>query len=331
MTMTFAVANEPSQQQQHQLLRLYLHSEISTSHSQHGVSHEDYDQYSAYCSRRLQRLRHAKLVKRELLHVRLYKSSLSTATAAVVEGGSGSKAKNAYRAIDLTNLPSKMLASHANFFLEPLYCAERCWATSMALKAEMNNNNNSNNSSLGVGSDGRLNPRKDWSAGKFRKQSLKRLKKAVRYANLVETLTMSTKAVPLLFPTRDEDGTKEAVDGTIKKEEEGQQQPPPVDEHTQMEARAYASFMRGNLALETNQWQMACTEYQMALTLCEALAQGLASTASAVNDDVDVQQLELLDFFTTRAKNVIVPLLKYCRYELQVCVFHLISLHLLLR
>ncbi len=99
---------------------------------------------------------------------------------------------------------------------------------------------------------------------------------------------------------------------------------PPVDEHTQMEARAYASFMRGNLALEMNQWQTACKEYQMALTLCEALGDG--SRSSSKNDDnsattdgvVDVQQLELFDFFTTRAKNVIAPLLKYCHYELQV-------------
>ena len=317
-----------TEQQQQQQLRIYLHSEISTAHSQHGISpHEDYTQYSSYCSRRLQRLRHTKLVRRELLHVRLYKSSLSTKAAVVAKegdgggggGGGGSKAKNAYRAIDLTNLPSTQLSSHINYFLEPLYCAERCWSQSMALKVEMMNNNSNNN----VASDGtklgggNASPRSNWSNGKFRAQMMKKLKKAVWYANLLETLVMSTKSVS----SGNDNEEKEKEEGV----KEGNVVHPPVDEHTPMEARAYASFMRGNLALEMNQWQTACTEYQMALTLCEALG----STGSK-NDDsavVDVQQLELFDFFTTRAKNVIAPLLKYCHYELQVsCVSFLFEI-----
>src|SRR5210317_980768 len=195
-----------TEQQQQQQLRIYLHSEISTAHSQHGISpHEDYTQYSSYCSRRLQRLRHTKLVRRELLHVRLYKSSLSTKAAVVVGkegdcgattsgggGGGGSKAKNAYRAIDLTNLPSTQLSSHINYFLEPLYCAERCWSQSMALKVEMMNNNSNNATSDGAKLGGNASPRNNWSNGKFRAQMMKKLKKAVGYANLLETLVMST-------------------------------------------------------------------------------------------------------------------------------------------
>ncbi|KAL7450633.1 hypothetical protein ACHAWC_002527, partial [Mediolabrus comicus] len=304
-----------TEEQQQQQLRIYLHSEISTAHSQHGISpHEDYTQYSSYCSRRLQRLRHTKLVRRELLHVRLYKSSLSTKAAVVGGGGGGgsSKAKNAYRAIDLTNLPSTQLSSHINYFLEPLYCAERCWSQSMALKVEMMNNNSNNNNATSDGAKlgGNASPRNNWSNGKFRAQMMKKLKKAVGYANLLETLVMSTKKIS-------SDNDEEEKEEGVKEGNDVVQ--PPVDEHTQMEARAYASFMRGNLALEMNQWQTACTEYQMALTLCEALG----STGSK-NDDgptdvavVDVQQLELFDFFTTRAKNVIAPLLKYCHYELQ--------------
>ena len=60
----------------------------------------------------------------------------------------------------------------------------------------------------------------------------------------------------------------------------------------------------------------------MAMQLCEALGQG--ATASGGTDDngnVDVQQLELFDFFNSRAKNVIAPLLKYCHYELQVSTY----------
>lgn len=323
------------QQQQQQQLRIYLHSEISTAHSQHGISpHEDYTQYSSYCSRRLQRLRHTKLVRRELLHVRLYKSSLSTKAAVVAKegdgggtttsgggGGGGSKAKNAYRAIDLTNLPSTQLSSHINYFLEPLYCAERCWSQSMALKVEMMNNTNSvssDNNGGGAKLGGNASPRSNWSNGKFRAQLMKKLKKAVGYANLLETLVMSTKRVSSSDNNNNNEEEKEEEGG---KEGDDVVQQPPVDEHTQMEARAYASFMRGNLALEMNQWQTACNEYQMALSLCEALGSTGSTNDdnSATNDGgVDVQQLELFDFFTTRAKNVIAPLLKYCHYELQV-------------
>ena len=119
-------------------LCIYLHSELSFSQASHGISHEDYAQYAAYCTRRLSRLRHNKLVKKDLLHCRMYKSSLSTVTtvdSSEAAGSSGSsKARHAYRAIDITNLPSDVLASHVNYFLEPLYCAERCWAASMAVK-----------------------------------------------------------------------------------------------------------------------------------------------------------------------------------------------------
>jgi len=57
------------------------------------------------------------------------------------------------------------------------------------------------------------------------------------------------------------------------------------------------------------------------------LGQGLAATGDGssngggTDDGVDVQQLELFDFFNSRAKNVIAPLLKYCHYELQVSTY----------
>ena len=148
---------------------------------------------------------------------------------------------------------------------------------------------------------------------------MKRLKKAVKYATLVESLALTTKAPP---STESKNDNEEGGATTTMSEE--CMVHPPVDEHTQMEARAYASFMRGNLALEMNQWQTACTEYQLAMQLCEALGQGLAGgsgNGSGTGDGVDVQQLELFDFFNSRAKNVIAPLLKYCHYELQVSTY----------
>lgn len=304
-------------------ITIYLHSELSATHASHGVSHEDYDQYSAYCTRRLSRLRHGKPVKRELLHCRQYKNSLSTK---LDENGkdtlSTSKAKHAYRAIDMNNIPSDVLSTHDNYFMEPLYCAERCWAQSMSVKAIETNGVSSSSDAFGGGGG---DPKKDWSPGKIRAHSIKRLRKAVKFATLLESLTISTKA----SPTSEEDlnGGDTMEDGAQEKKAQ-----PPVDEHTQMEAKAYASWMRGNLALEQNHWQSACNEYQTALTLCESLASNIGGSTSKVEegsaDDVgnDLQQLELFDFFTTRAQNVIAPLLRYCHYELQVCVHIMCSL-----
>ena len=188
-----------------------------------------------------------------------------------------------------------------------------------------NDNNTTNNGGLLL----KNNPRKKWSRGKYRAQSIKRLKKAVKYASLVEELALSTKTAALttLPEETNTQGGKDMDNGTTTNNNVEQVVKPPVDEHTQMEARAYASFMRGNLALETNQWQMACAEYQMAMQLCESLAKGLAANScnddngnggGAEDGDLNVHQLELFDFFHSRAKNVIAPLLKYCQYELQV-------------
>jgi len=74
------------------------------------------------------------------------------------------------------------------------------------------------------------------------------------------------------------------------------------DETTQEEAKAYASWMRGNYALEVSDWKTACGQSQDAISLCRKLAKS--------EDD-----LEISDLFTGRANNVLKPLLKYCQYE----------------
>ena len=312
-------------------MRIYLHSELAASHTTHGIAHEDYAQYSEYCARKLKRLRHGKSVKRDLLHTRQYKSSVSTKV--IVDATTGkeipqSKAKHAYRAIEMNNLPSDMLTKHENYFLEPLYCAERCWSASMAVKVELGGGGSSGGGgggAFGSSSDSK----KDWSPGKIRAHSIKKLRKAVKFATLLETLTNSTKAIPTEGETEEDGGDKEEQKTVVAAQ-------PPVDEHTQMEAKAYASWMRGNLALEQNHWQTACNEYQSALTFCESLASNVSGgggdTTKQDEDgkDNDLQQLELFDFFTTRAQNVISPLLRYCHYELQVCVYMCVYIYILL-
>jgi hypothetical protein len=151
-------------------------------------------------------------------------------------------------------------------------------------------------------------------------------------------LTMSTKTTQSISPAvilAEEKGKNEYKDdATLSNTNETSSSGPPVDAHTQMEARAYASWMKGNLAFEQNQWQMAYDEYQTALTLCETLATASNNSSCVVGDgsyDGDggdntsnLRQLELFDFFTTRAQNDIAPLLRYCHYELQVCGYKIL-------
>jgi signal recognition particle subunit SRP68 len=260
----------------------------------------------------------------------------ATSAAAAVAAKEGSKARHAYRAIDMTNLPSEILESHVNYFLEPLYCAERCWAASMAIKAEGDQLHGRGGSGSGrgasasasasgaLGNFGGGNSKKDWSPGKIRAHSIKRLRKAVKFASLLETLTTTTKTISEEQGNDEMNGhdTELLNTGAVSSK-------PPVDEHTQLEARAYAAWMRGNLALEQNQWQEACNEYQTALTLCETLAAASDTNSAAgdtsfdgeggAGDNNNLRQLELFDFFTTRAQNVIAPLWRYSDYELQVC------------
>jgi len=264
----------------------------------------------------------------------MYRGVLLTKVVEEKQDGSGaggtsgsSKAKHAYRTVDMTNFPSEVLASNANYFWEPLYCAERCWAASMAVKADKSNAGGGSGGDNAFGGGGG-DPKKDWSPGKIRAHSIKRLRKAAKFATLLETLTATTSAATTAAAAKNK-APSSAAEEAATDEENGAADdiaaPPPADEHTRMEAKAYASWMRGNLALERNSWRTACDEYQTAFALCESLASGIKeSSSSGINGDNEgnnnenLQQLELFDFFTTRARNVIAPLLKYCHYELQV-------------
>ena len=132
------------------------------------------------------------------------------------------------------------------------------------------------------------------SQGKIRANSAKKLRKAVNYAELLETLMKGTMGGGG-SPTTNGNGMENGG-------EQSKPSSPPVDEHTRLEARAYTSWMKGNLALEQENWQVACAEYLTALTTCKSIA-------TIYSDDGN---LELFDFFTTRAQNVITPLLRYC-------------------
>lgn len=83
-----------------------------------------------------------------------------------------------------------------------------------------------------------------------------------------------------------------------------------ADDKTIVEAKAYATWMRGNLSLEKADHKTACVEYGAALNICRTLGQ-------PSDVDTDVPSLEMRDYFTARAENVIEPLLRFCQYELR--------------
>ena len=99
----------------------------------------------------------------------------------------------------------------------------------------------------------------------FRAQSIKRLGKAAKFATALEEFTTTTKT-----PPADDDDEEENS---------------AVDMQTRTEAKAYASWMRGNLALKQNRWREAYDEYQTAMDLCESLASDSGGSGQSVDGE----------------------------------------------
>jgi hypothetical protein len=109
------------------------------------------------------------------------------------------------------------------------------------------------------------------SRGKLRNQFLRKLRKAAKFATALHTMAIHVT----------------------------------TDEETIVECHAYASWMRGNLALEQNQFDIASREYTETLTAIHILKQQTSS-------------LELQDYFTNREEYTVQPLRAYCYQELQL-------------
>jgi signal recognition particle subunit SRP68 len=81
------------------------------------------------------------------------------------------------------------------------------------------------------------------------------------------------------------------------------------DEATSLEIKAYTNWILGTWFCETGDWQNACSRLSNSLHICQKLSEITSSST--------IEALQLSDFFSSRAKNVIQPLLRYCQYELQ--------------
>lgn len=141
---------------------LAVHRVIDSNQASHGLRHDDYKQYHAYCTRRLSRLRHARPVRRDLVHSAVYVSGAKTR-------------RNAYCPRNNTKL------DHENALWVVLLGAERAWAHSCELKALMGTSGKS--STLAAEHE-----KSRSSPGKIRRHALRRLKRAKQLATQFQEL-----------------------------------------------------------------------------------------------------------------------------------------------
>lgn len=231
-------------------IHIPIHSLVEAAQSHHGLRHGDYNQYRAYCTRRLSRLRHSKIVRNEV-------AKITTS-----EKGSNKGGRHAFKPTPYyrdTDLALEIAKKHENFMLIELMSAERAWSYAMKLKSDYDDIKS-----------GAIISKKEGS----RKHFMQRFIKAVKFSDRLEEMAIES-----------------------------------CDENTVIEAKAYAAWMRGNLSLEKADYKRACVQYGIALTICRNKGNSFVA-------DTDAAQLEMRDYFTARAENVIEPLLRFCQYEL---------------
>lgn len=148
-----------------------IHALLDSAQSSHGLAQNDYVQYHAYCTRRLDRLRHAKEVRRDLTH---HNGNQNKSKSKQQQKGGG---KHAFLS---KTFSVEDFNSHINFALVTLFSSERAWAHGMSIKsqyaAQNSGSNNNNKSKLNEKS------KKKCSPGSVRKHYLNRLKKAAKWS-----------------------------------------------------------------------------------------------------------------------------------------------------
>mmetsp|Transcript_14834 Transcript_14834/g.14286 ORF Transcript_14834/g.14286 Transcript_14834/m.14286 type:complete len:688 (-) Transcript_14834:292-2355(-) len=143
-----------------------IHTLLDEAQSSHGLVQNDYAQYHAYCTRRLDRLRHAKDVRRDLSH---YTGNQNKSKGKQQQKGGG---KHAF-------LPKTFSVEdynrHINFAMVTLFSSERAWAHGMSIKSQFAAQNNNSNKMKD-----KTNHKS--SPGSVRKHYLNRLKKAAKWS-----------------------------------------------------------------------------------------------------------------------------------------------------
>ncbi len=236
---------------QQRVLSLPVHQWLETAQQSHGIAHHDYSQYHAYCTRRLSRIRHAKEVRKDLVHSSTYVSGSA--------GGGGGKQTRRHAYVPRNIVPALPITAitsdeqdgndkdsagttapavlpkelHENVLWVLLVGAERAWAHAGELRARYTDGNTSHqNNHNAVLSSISSNKKPKRSPGQVRHHSLRRLKKAQQLAHQLEQVAKQFS------------------------QQQPEKMPVMVDSRTVQECQAYASWMRGNWALEMADWKV---------------------------------------------------------------------------
>ncbi|KAG7355568.1 RNA-binding signal recognition particle 68 [Nitzschia inconspicua] len=272
------------------MFHLDIHAWIEAQQTSHGVRHDDYAQYHAYCTRRLARLSHEKEAKQYLVHSNKFASPLPDAASSTENSANqnsksdkeskkkkksaGSRHAFCTRSHDTFALVKEdengdpvgggAPVQHVNILWYLLVSAERSWAHSNQLQK---------------------------SGTAKRQQVLKKLKRATEWADLL-----------------------------LKKAKVS------ADTASIKECEAYCAWMSANYAMEKFKYHDASQQFARAMTLCFDLSEEDSSLELAHeqldgdNDQVEneaARRLERHDLFVTRAETVLRPLFRYCQYELK--------------
>lgn len=296
-----------TRQQQKQRSQLNIFQRLEEAQSSHGVPVADYAQYHAYCTKKLDRLRHNRAVRALLVHNHRYVEGVSgrrhaycprnntiisnntsetAANSVPVDGDEGEKETTAAAAA----APS---VPHENVFWNLFFQAERAWAQACALQQQQ--------------------PKPLITSGKPKKQSnhayvQRRLNKAAKFAREFH------QAIVAFYGSAARTATKSSACDDMSNNANG------ARHQTVIESEAYVAWMEGNAALEHKHHAAAYRHYKQSMTvLLELAAAATVTTATAVEEETGKNSLARLlamrDLWTTRAETVLRPLVRYCQYE----------------
>ncbi|CAB9506678.1 particle subunit SRP68 [Seminavis robusta] len=148
------------------IFSLSIFETLSKSQNSHGVMHEDYHEYHQYCTNRLYRLRHAKPVRRDLVHNSKYVEGVQLRRNAYCSRKKQAK-EDDEKDEDAVKAPTVTMMDHENHLWVPLYQAERAWAQACEIQRQKR-------------------------PTKTQQLVLRKLRKAVKFATTLQDLSVTT-------------------------------------------------------------------------------------------------------------------------------------------
>ena len=246
------MSTEDGKPEEQEIFSLRIFETLDRTQNMHGVMHEDYHQYHQYCTNRLYRLRHAKPVRRDLVHSSKYVEGVTMRRNAFCPRKNNKKTNKdgEEKEEGVDKATEVTVIGHENHLWLPLYQAERTWAQACEVQ-------------------------KQKRAHKTQQLVLRKLRKSVKFAAELEELSQRC-----------------------------------CDEQTQQEIKSYVGWMKGNYALQKQDYATALESYRSSMSILVKLAQQQKEKSHD-----DPKSLVLADLWATRAESVLGPLLRFCQYE----------------